>query len=110
MLFYIWRAQYPLFMVYHAMLVDGTGSGGELPPEKADRILVRPWHTQRQPLGKGCDEPAPLSLCPLRPHVPPASCMTAGRLRPRISEVAAQQWCRSMQGMRVEARNLWDSS
>ena len=53
MLFYIWRAQYPLFMAYHAMLVDGTGSGGELPPEKADRILVRPWHTQRQPLGMG---------------------------------------------------------
>jgi len=66
MLFYIWRAQYPLFMAYHAMLVDGTGSGGELPPEKADRILVRPWHTQQQPFGKGCDELAPLTL-PIAP-------------------------------------------
>ena len=53
MLFYLWRAQYQLFVIYHAMLIEGTGSNGELPPEKADRILVRPCCKEWQPLRNG---------------------------------------------------------
>ena len=41
-LFYLWRDQYQLFVTYHTMLImESEGSSGELPPEKADRILVR---------------------------------------------------------------------
>jgi hypothetical protein len=44
-LFYVWNKHFPLFQIYNSLMLKGTGTDGQLPPELADRVLVR---SQRQ--------------------------------------------------------------